>query len=177
MATTTTRLMTFEEFEKLPDLPGGHYELHHGEVVFVSLPFHEHHLVQYALLRLLDRSAGNAGRVSMEFGYRPRGQHEYWVADVVFLAKDRWDAIPRKGILSGSPELVIEVLSPSNTAAEMRDKRKLCLETGCLEFWMVDIEQREVEVSTPDGRAITYSSGQSIPLFFGGSLSVDEIFS
>lgn len=177
MASTPTRLMTFEEFEKLPDRPGGHYELHHGEVVFVSLPIHEHHLVQHRLLRLLMKAAGDAGEVTMEFGFRPRGEREYWVADVVYLPKDCWDAIPRKGILSGSPDLVIEVLSPSNTAAEMRDKRKLCLETGCLEFWMVDIEQKEVEVSTPGGRAITYSSGQSIPLFFGGSISVDEIFS
>jgi Uma2 family endonuclease len=73
---------------------------------------------------------------------------------------------------------VIEVLSPSNTAAEMRDKRKLCLENGSLEFWVVDPIQQEVEVSTPDGHSIIYKTGQCVPLFFAAnaSLDVDAIF-
>jgi Uma2 family endonuclease len=32
------------------------------------------------------------------------------------------------------PELVIELISPSNTAAELREKKKLCLENGSREF-------------------------------------------
>jgi Uma2 family endonuclease len=80
--------------------------------------------------------------------------------------------------LEASPELVIEVLSPSNTAAEMRAKKKLCLENGSQQFWVVDKVHREVEVSTPDGRTVTYKAGQRIPLFFaaGKSISVDAIF-
>jgi Uma2 family endonuclease len=118
----------------------------------------------------------------MEMGFRPQPEHEYWIADVAFIAKARWETIPWKGNLSGSPELVIEVLSPSNTAAEMRDKRKLCLETGSREFWIVDLDLREVEVSAKDGPTIIYKSGQEIPLFFveafgGGGLAVDAIFS
>ena|GEM_PF-3878740 len=42
---------------------------------------------------------------------------------------------------------------------------------------MVDIDHRQVEVSTPDGRTITYQSGQQIPLFFvATALAVDAIF-
>jgi Uma2 family endonuclease len=170
--------MTFEEFEKLPDHPHGHRcELQHGEPAFVPPPIHEHHLIQRRLMRLLENAAGDAGEVSMELGFRPLGEYEYRIADVVFLVKDRWASIPRKGYLSGSPELVIEVLSPSNTTAKMHEKRKLCLETGSREFWVVDIDLRQVEVSTPDGHSVTYKSGQEIPLFFGGRLAVDEIFS
>ncbi len=183
MATTSTRLMTFEEFEKLPDHPHGHRcELQHGEPVFVPPPIHGHNVTQRRLLDLLRRAAGDAGEISMEVGFRPVNEYEYRVADVAFLAKARWDSIPWKGYLSGSPELVIEVLSPSNTTAKMHEKRKLCLETGSREFWVVDIDLRQVEVSTPGGHSVTYTSGQEIPLFFvenpgGGQLAVDEIFS
>jgi hypothetical protein len=44
---------------------------------------------------------------------------------------------------------------------------------------VVDIEHRQVEVSTPDGRTITYKTEQHIPLFFAedAQLAVDAIFS
>jgi len=63
-------------------------------------------------------------------------------------------------------------LLPSNTVAEIIDKKRMCLENGSREFWSVDIEHRQVEVSTPDGR-------QYIPLFFAAcaQLAVDSIFS
>ena len=56
-------------------------------------------------------------------------------------------------------------------------RRKLRLDTGSREFWIVDIDLREVEVYTPGGFSVTYKCGQEIPLFFGGELAVDEIFS
>jgi Uma2 family endonuclease len=76
----------------------------------------------------------------------------------------------------GAPDVVVEILSPSNTAAETLDKRNICLENGSREFWIVDADHRQVEVSTPDGHTITPKSGQEIPLFFGGRLAVDSIF-
>jgi Uma2 family endonuclease len=176
VATTSTRLMTFEEFEKLPDHPHGlRHELRHGELFLLPPPIHKHYRVLHRLIQLLGRTAGSAGEVGTEFGFRPRGDRDYRIADVVFLAKDRWDSIDK--YLTGSPDLVIEVLSPSNTETEIRDKQKLCLATGSHEFWIVDVDLREVEVSTPGGHSVIYKSGQEIPLFFGGRIAVDEIFS
>jgi Uma2 family endonuclease len=174
--------MTFEEFEKLPNPPGHRYELRHGEPFLVAPPRYDHYIIQQRLVRLLLRHAGDADMVGTEMGFRPRPEYEYWYADVGFLAKLRSDKVPPKGNIEGSPDLVIEVLSPSNTAAEMRDRRKLCLETGSREFWIVDLDLREVEVFTTDGRGTTYKSGQEIPLSFvegpvGGRLAVDAIFS
>jgi hypothetical protein len=42
----------------------------------------------------------------------------------------------------------------------------------------VDIDHRQVEVSTADGLRVTYKSGQQIRLFFAGGepLAVDVIF-
>jgi Uma2 family endonuclease len=171
---TTTRLMTFEEYEKIPNPPGGRYELHHGELVKVGYPKNLHVQVQWQLRQLLHNAAGDAGRVYTEFPYRPLPEHECWGADVAFVIKDRWGSIDE--YLMGAPELVVEVLSPSKKATELLKKRNLCLENGSREFWIVDTDHRQVEVSTPDGHSVTYKSGQQIPLFFGGSLAIEEIF-
>lgn len=176
MASTTTHLMTFAEFENLPDPPSAKYELRHGQICVVAPPKHNHYKVQLRLLRLLMQAAGDAGEVGVEMSFRPRPEYEYWYADVAFLSRKRWDETPGKSNIQGSPELVAEVLSPPNTVQEMRDRRKLCLETGSLEFWTVDADLREVEVMFADSHSITYKSGQCIPLFFGGQLAVDEIF-
>jgi Uma2 family endonuclease len=175
VATTTAKLMTFAEFERIPNPPGHRYQLHHGELVKVPFPEFRHVRAQWQLRRLLEKAAGNAGVVHTEMPYRPLPEHECWGADIVYLAKARWDSVDR--YLMGAPDLVIEVLSPSNTAAEMLDKRNLCLENGSHEFWVVDVDHRQVEVSTPDGHTITYKRGQEIPLFFGGRIAVDAIFS
>jgi Uma2 family endonuclease len=179
VATTHTRLMTFAEFEQLPEPKGDHYELRHGELVTVAPPIQEHSRAQWQLRRMLEKAAGDRGVVREEFSFRALPEYEYRVADVAFLSKDRWDNIDPKGLLAGVPELVIEVLSPSNTVAEIIDKKTVCLENGAREFWLVDIEHRQVEVSTPDGRGTTYKAGQHLPLFFAKDtqLAVDAIFS
>jgi Uma2 family endonuclease len=74
--------------------------------------------------------------------------------------------------------LVIEVLSASSTVDEMNDRERICLETGCLEFWEVDPKRRQVRVSKRDGNAHTYKAGEQIPLplFGDAALPVTEMF-
>lgn len=176
MASTTSKLLTFDEYLQIPDPPGGRYELYHGELANVPFPVNAHVRAQWQLRRLLDRAAGSAGVVGTELPYRPLPEYECWGADVAYLTKERWDKIDR--YLFGAPELVIEVLSPSNSLPKLHDKRKICLENGAREFWIVDPVKHEVEVSTPDGHSIIYKSGQQIALFFapGATLAVDSIF-
>ncbi len=174
MAATPSKLMTFAEYERIPNPPGHRYELHHGELVKVPFPEFSHVRAQWQLRCLLEKAAGSAGVVHTEMPYRPLPEHECWNANIVYLTKARWESVDR--YLMGAPDLVIEVLSPPNTAAEMLDKQNLCLENGSREFWVVDVDHRQVEVSTPDGHTITYKRGQEIPLFFGGRIPVDAIF-
>ena len=177
MATTTTKLMTFAEFEQLPNpREGFRLELRHGELFQVAPPKLDHSRVQWQIRRLLERAAGDAAIVTTEFGFRPTPENNYLISDVTLASMERWNSTDPEGYFSGAPEIVIEVLSPSNTATEMLDKRNICLENGSREFWVVDTDHRQVEVSTPDGHTITYKSGQEIPLFFGGSLAVGAIF-
>lgn len=174
MATATDRLVTFAEFEKIPNAPDGRHELRHGELVKVPPPQLPHYRIQLRLQGLLAAIARDKGIVGMEFGFRALSEHEYRIADVAFVARNRWALAGR--YFEGAPDIVIEILSPSNSAAEMLDKEQLCLENGAKEFWVVDPARRHVRVSTADGRFAEYKSGLQIPLFFGGSVGVDEIF-
>jgi Uma2 family endonuclease len=127
---------------------------------------------------LLSSAYGTAAFVTIEFGFRGLPEHEYRRADVVCISPERLAAAKGSDYFQGAPDMVIEVLSPSNTKAEMRARAALCLANGCLEFWVLDEKKRQVSVSTPNGATVTYHSGQSIPLRLSGdaSLPVDRIF-
>ncbi|HEX7360292.1 MAG TPA: Uma2 family endonuclease [Bryobacteraceae bacterium] len=179
MGATTARLMTVEEYRKLPKDDGPFYhELRHGELVPAPQPKIGHHLIQDRLADLLRHAAGPLWYASAELAFRALPEYELRVADVGVVTKERLDATDLEDNLHGAPELVIEALSPSNTSAEMNDNRKLCLENGTKEFWVLDRHRRQVKVSTPGGHSVTWHSGQEIPLPLFGDvrLRVDDIF-
>lgn len=175
---TTTGLMTVEQFEALPEPTGEfYYELHHGELVKMTRPKPRHLRLQNRLVDLFRALAGGSYFVSMELVFRPLPEHEVWAADVGVVTVLRWDQATDEHLL-GSPEIVIEVLSPSNTASEINDKEMMCLDTGCLEFWVVDPKRKLVKVSTPDRRTTTYREPDRIRIkaLGGAELSVSSIF-
>jgi len=176
--TTPTRLLTWEEFLNLPESDWMRQELHHGELFEMPPARHGHKDIQRRLIRLLERAATTTWLAAEEIGFRPSTGPEYWIGDVIFTQVARWNAVPRDGVMSYVPELVIEVLSPSNRPGKMRERKNVCLENGGREFWVIDPKKRLVTVSTPDGNSITYQSGQQIPLFFNSSatITVDAIF-
>lgn len=172
--------MTVEEFRSLPEDSGPVYhELRHGEIVPVTRPKYKHYTIQRRIRQLLEQFAPPDGVVDTEFAFRALDEYELRVADVAYLCAQRVRSINPEDNPRGAPDIVIEVLSPSNTASEMLDKEKLCLENGASEFWVVDAERRQVKISTPGGHTIAYQSGQEIPLrlFGDASIAVDQIFS
>ena len=136
-------------------------------------------MIQRRLRSLLDRVAPAGSLVDTEIAYRPLPEYELLVADVAYLCRERWEQADPEDNLRGAPDLVIEVLSPSNTAAGIYDKEQLCLENGAKEFWVVDPDRRQIRVARPDGHTVTWRSGQDIPppLFGDAKLAVDAAFS
>jgi Uma2 family endonuclease len=171
--------MTVEEFAKLPETGAYICELRKGEVVQMTRPVFGHVRVQHRIQRLLAEAAGDPDAVYIEAPFRPLPEYELRVADVAYAPQERWNSISSNGYLPGAPDLVVEVLSPSNTAAEMLEKEQICLENGCREFWIVDQDRRQIKISTPEGRVTIYKAGKTIPLFFatGKTIAVDAIFS
>ncbi|HUE69886.1 MAG TPA: Uma2 family endonuclease [Pirellulaceae bacterium] len=72
------------------------------------------------------------------------------VPDVAFVCWDRLPArkLPRGQVLSVAPDLVVEILSPSNTKKEMEKKLKEYFKAGVRLVWYVDPEKRTAEVFT-----------------------------
>jgi len=145
----------------------------------VTRPKLKQSLIQRALRSPLELVAESGSLVDVELAFRPLPEHELWVADVAYLSAERFRQADPEDNIRGAPDLVVEVLSPSNTAAEIYEKEELCLENGSREFWVVDPDRRQVKVSTPDGHTQTWRSGQEIPLPLFGSearVKVDDIF-
>ncbi len=97
--------------------------------------------------------------------------------DVTFVALARLPGgmIPRDAVSRIPPNLVVEILSPSNTRAEMAQKRTEYFAAGVELVWQVDPDTRSAEVYTsptavtavpPDGSLDggTVLPGLSIPL-------------
>ena len=144
----------------------------------MTRPQLKHHLIQARIRDLLKAIAPAGAFVEYEVAFRALPEHELRVADVAYVSLERMSGVDPDDNIRGAPDLVIEVLSPSNTVAEIYEKEKLCLENGAQQFWVVDADRRQVKVSTPDGHTRTWGSGQRIPLpFFGDAeVAVDAIF-
>lgn len=46
--------------------------------------------------------------------------------------------------ICGAPDLVVEVLSPGNSRRDLKDKYEIYEEAGVIEYWIVDIDHRNV---------------------------------
>src|SRR6266567_6422608 len=109
---STTSLMTFAEFEQLPDAPCKR-ELIDGELIELPPPEFVHSKIAKRFYDLL-ASTPHKPNVFQETGYRIGGG---WLQPDLSI---RWpDQIMRDRYLSGGPMLAVEVLSPSNTAADV----------------------------------------------------------
>lgn len=170
-------LLTVEQYRQLPDREDVLQELHWGQVVTLTRPKMRHSRLQYRLVELLRAKAGVKGIVAAEVPFRALPEYDLRAADAAFVSQARWDAADADDNLHGSPELVIEVLSPSNTKAEIREKAALYLSTGAEEFWVVDPKRKTVKVVSRDSGQVVYGTGHRIPLpVFGSQLEVDLIF-
>ncbi len=62
------------------------------------------------------------------------------VADVAWLSSEFLKAHLSEDVFLTAPELCIEIISPSNTALEIRTKRLLYLSAGATEVWTCDLK-------------------------------------
>jgi Uma2 family endonuclease len=176
-AQSIPKLFTVEEFEQVPDPPGGRYELHHGELALVTYPVRRHGDLQRWLQKILEPFAERRGfLVAVKYPYRPLPENEVWGADVACVLRSRHYATEKW--LLGSPELVIEVKSPSNTKQELYDKAMTTLAgEGSVEFWIADPATASVTVYSKATGVRVFRESESVPFaLLDCVVSVQQLF-
>ena len=137
--------MTFGEYANYQAPPGFRDQLIHGKVVLSPSPNRQHQDVCDTLHELLKGLISPLYVVRMDTTHM-LGIREGPRPDVFVIRKNRWIAADETGgYPEGSPELAIEVLSPSNSAKQMKDKRQVYMEDPrCLEVWEVSLDSQAV---------------------------------
>jgi len=154
------RHMTLAEFLALPDHSG--YELVDGVVWEKRMAAGEAWVCGRVYKRVDDHvEAHDLGwtypRDTVYVCFGPDNNRKL---DVSFIAKDRHPAAPDLfRDLDIVPDLAVEVLSPSNTVAEIRTKLADYFAAGVRLVWIVDPFDRQVRVYTKPTDPRTYSTG------------------
>ena len=105
-----------------------------GHIV-MSPATNEHGMYQAKIVSLLSRLLA-AGTIISECSIQTREGVK--VADVAWASDDFMRRYRRENPFPEAPELCVEILSPSNTLAEMDEKKELYFARGAREFWICD---------------------------------------
>lgn len=177
MRGTTIKPLTVEEFEQLDLLQDRDWELHNGEVVETPFPTLINRRLHHRLVELLNPVFQSLAVVLMEYPFRV-GDHDLRSADVGMALRGRAALVG--GIPDGPPEMVIDVLSPSNAVSALKAYRRLCQKHGTLVFWVVDPDDNTVEAWLGQSdRPALYAMDEEIPIELFGvahSLRLSAIF-
>jgi Uma2 family endonuclease len=172
-----------KDLERLPDEPLLQYEIIDGELIVSRQPHLRHAAVLAAVSQLI-RPAVKAlgGLVLVEPGIVWSDEAEdNVIPDIAIVLPDRLHLATGR-TLSGTPNIVMEVVSEGSIEVDYVKKRDLYARTGAQEYWIIDWQRNLVEVwtfSEVPARAVAYNVGQSIttPLIPGLVVPVAELLS
>jgi Uma2 family endonuclease len=170
----------FWEFVNRPENQNKSFERRHGEIITVS-PSNGysseigfligHYILSYTIPRKIGHVTEGQG------GYDLPNETTY-APDVAYISNERQRRLPSIGFVPATPELVVEVMSPGNSAPEMEQKVTDYLAAETLIVWVVYPNTKTVVVHTNDGtkhltEADTLDGGDVLP---GFTLPVRDIF-
>ena len=176
--------LTYEDYRKTPE--GARYELVNGELIELTAP----RIAHQRLLGFLYTYVGSFVRENVlgEVFLSPTDvvltDTDTVQPDLIFVSAERADIITPENI-QGSPDLVVEILSPSTASRDWTDKLRLYSEHGIREYWLASVEVSEERVWVlalgEDGRYVVsgvYGSEDTLisPILPGFALNLSEAF-
>ena len=160
MATHIEPLLTIAELDSMPD-DGNRYEIIEGELFVSCSPNLTHQTVSGNLFRSVDGYLIQKpiGRIWTTPGVI-FSDYSGVIPDLVYVSHARRAEIASGERIVGSPDLVIEIVSPG-AENERRDrlvKRQLYSKYGVKEYWIVDFQNRTIEVYMLRGQMLQRES-------------------
>lgn len=101
--------------------------------------------------------------------------------DIVFISKEKLRIVKEKGIF-GSPDLIVEIISPSTSEMDIKLKKDLYQRFGVREYWIVYPEGKKIEVFRLEGGSYklkgTFLEDDTMEskLFQGLKINLREVF-
>ena len=159
------------------------YQLLDGEMILAPSPTDRHQAILGELFSALHQfvTENHLGRV--RFAPLDVVLSDYDVAqpDLLFVSNARSNVITEANI-QGAPDLVVEILSPSSVQYHRGYKRTLDGRHGVREYWIVDPEDRTLEVYVSGDQGLvhraTYRGRDTLtsPLLTGLAVDLEGIF-
>ena len=140
---------TTADIALFPD-DGKRYEIIDGELIVTRAPRWSHQKIVGRIFNVLDAwsESTDLGEASLNPGIIFT-EEDNVIPDVVWVSQERLNLLLDDAEhLTGSPELVVEVLSPGekNVQRDCQLKLKLYSQQGVQEYWIVNTELRQVQV-------------------------------
>ena len=126
-----------------------YYELINGQIVRKSAPALIHQETSILLAsKMLNHVLGKKlGKVFTAPTDVYLNEQNHVMPDIFFVSNKNKKILDYKeGVVIGVPDLIVEILSPSTMGKDRFDKKKAYKEAGVLEYWLVDPNNRAVEV-------------------------------
>lgn len=138
---------SYEDYKNLPESETKRYELLEGDLIMVPSPGFAHQRISgniEFLLRVFIQEHNLGILLHSPFDVI-LSEENVVQPDILFVSKNRLNIITEQNI-QGSPDLVIEIFSPSTTGRDRTLKRTLYAKYGVKEYWLVDPETKTIEV-------------------------------
>jgi Uma2 family endonuclease len=149
MTSSIEPLLTVADLDAFPDDDGNRYELIGGELFVSRAPGIPHQRVLHNLqLEFGSYLKTNPVGILVPGAGAIFSDYDAVIPDLVFVRNERWDQVVTGEKFTGAVDLVVEILSPGtqNRERDLSAKRQLYGKYGVKEYWIVDLENREVIV-------------------------------
>jgi len=171
---------TYADYKAWELKPGERYEIIYGEAYAMAAPSVYHQAILAELTRqFANFLVGKPYRVypapfDVRLFYEEDESDDTVVQPDLTVICDKNKRGKEGG--RGAPDLVIEILSMSNTAVEMQRKFELYRDAGVREYWVVNGEHKNLTVYLFNGKYMaskTYSKNDAVPVTVLEGLSVE----
>jgi Uma2 family endonuclease len=120
-------------------------QLINGELIMIPTPSSLHQRILRDLFKILDQSANKKGEILFALIDLYIDKKNVFQPDLVYLSDQKKEFISLRGI-EGPPDLVVEIISPSNSYTDRNQKKNGYQQFGVTEYWIVDPANATLEI-------------------------------